>query len=279
MTIKFDLGKFAQNMQKVGSSMLQNGVLLAATRDMNRGGMYGMGGFCGGSIWGFSGGMMGCTPPINIFHPMYSSMTCNPYLTQAGLANAAMCGQQMMENALAQDSQLITQDQNPKVEKQSDFKPEEVKADKSFEEAMDKGGSITFWADNSNETYENALKKLGYSNTKYLDEKHGNKDSELSIDELKAYIKSKNPNSDDATIASYVDKMMKTMDLNGDKKITGDEMTALMAYVDELGSGKKADGTIAFDEFNFATTIMQDKNLSNNMKESIKEKQENLFDK
>ena len=72
--MSFDLGKFAQNLQRVGTGMLGNGILLASTREINRGGgMWGvgMGGFYGPSIWGCTGGMMGCTPPpMNIFHPM-----------------------------------------------------------------------------------------------------------------------------------------------------------------------------------------------------------------
>ena len=286
MTIQFDLGKIAKNLQTLGNSMLGNGLLLAATQQINRGGFYGP------SIWGCSGGFIGCTPPLSIFHPMYSSMNYNPYLTQAGLQVAAQAGAEMMDQALAQQNQLIQPAEN--VEKtENDFS--DIEASSEFENKMTTGEDVTFvtsaWSKKSNkdnlsteeqkalkDSYKKSVSQLGYSHTKYIDQEYGNDDNKITIDELKNYIKAKNPDEDDSTIEQYAQNILKTLDINADENISGDEMTALMAYIDEFGENKKADGKISPEDFNFATYIMQDNGeLNTSFGNRIKESHENLF--
>ena len=286
MTIQFDLGKIAKNLQTLGNSMLGNGLLLATTQQMNRGGFYGT------SVWSCSGGFIGCTPPLSIFHPMYSSMNYNPYLTQAGLQIAAQAGAEMMEQAMAQQNQLI-QPADKTEEPANDFS--DVEASSYFEDKMAAGEDVSFvtsaWSEKANkedlsteeekaltDSYKKSVSQLGYSHTKYIDKEYGNDDNKITIDELKNYIKAKNPDEDDSTIEQYTKNLLKTLDINKDENITGDEMTALMAYIDEFGENKKADGKISPEDFNFATYIMQDNGeLNTSFGNRIKESHENLF--
>ena len=286
MTIQFDLGKIAKNLQTLGNSMLGNGLLLATTQQMNRGGFYGT------SVWSCSGGFIGCTPPLSIFHPMYSSMNYNPYLTQAGLQIAAQAGAEMMEQAMAQQNQLI-QPADKTEEPANDFS--DVEASSYFEDKMTAGEDVSFvtsaWSEKANkedlsteeekaltDSYKKSVSQLGYSHTKYIDKEYGNDDNKITIDELKNYIKAKNPDEDDSTIEQYTKNLLKTLDINKDENITGDEMTALMAYIDEFGENKKADGKISPEDFNFATYIMQDNGeLNTSFGNRIKESHENLF--
>lgn len=286
MTIQFDLGKIAKNLQTLGNSMLGNGLLLATTQQMNRGGFYGT------SVWSCSGGFIGCTPPLSIFHPMYSSMNYNPYLTQAGLQIAAQAGAEMMEQAMAQQNQLI-QPADKTEEPANDFS--DVEASSYFEDKMAAGEDVSFvtsaWSEKANkedlsteeekaltDSYKKSVSQLGYSHTKYIDQEYGNDDNKITLDELKNYIKAKNPDEDDSTIEQYAQNILKTLDINADENISGDEMTALMAYIDELGDNQKADGKISPEDFNFATHIMQDKGeLNTSFGNRIKESHENLF--
>ena len=64
MGIEFNLGKFANNMQKLGESFLGNTLFLASTRSITRGGMYGP------SVWGCMGGLSGGMPYTGSIFPM-----------------------------------------------------------------------------------------------------------------------------------------------------------------------------------------------------------------
>lgn len=291
MTISFNLGKLAQNLQKAGSSMLGTGLFLATTREINRGNIwgmgYGMGMGCygGGSIWGCYGGLTGaCPPPMDIFHPMYSSMGFNPYYTQAGLAQAYENGKAMAERAMAEANQLI-QDPN---------KNNSYEADPSIETAKD-GEEVSFvdekWTELANKEnltdaereqrdklYQEGVTKLGYGHTKYLDQEYGNKDGELNLEELTNYLQKKYPEESKETLSAKAKTLIESLDLNNDNKISGDEMAAMLTYADELKDDKR-DGKIGFEELEFTTSMMQDEQMKDGLKEDFTNIHKNLFNK
>lgn len=291
MPINFNLGKLAQNLQNAGNSLLGTGLFLATTREINRGNIwgmgYGMGMGCygGGSIWGCYGGLTGaCPPPMDIFHPMYSSMGFNPYYTQAGLAQAYENGRAMAERAMAQSNQLI-QKQNPYNNIEADSRIEDAKAGEEVSFVDDKWTELANKENLTDEErvqrdklYQEGATKLGYGHTKYLDQEYGNKDGELNLEELTAYLQKKYPEESKETLEAKAKNILATIDLNNDNKVSGDEMTAMLVYADEL-NGDKRDGKIGFDDVEFTTGIMQDEKFNQSIKEDFTNIHKNLFSK
>lgn len=296
--MSFDLGKFAQNLQRVGTGMLGNGILLASTREINRGGgMWGvgMGGFYGPSIWGCTGGMMGCTPPpMNIFHPMYSSdVMCNPYLTQQGMDAAFQYGRNLMENIMSQQHQLVgstgtdgagdtgnidsddTSLMSGDVEANSEFSTKMANGedytfiDSSLKSALE-SGEIT---DESKELYKQSILKAGTGHLKYLDEENGDGDGKLTVNEFIESLVKERPNEDKSKLANAA----ALLDLDGDKIISPQEMSTLMSYMDDMGAGEKRDGTIGTSEYSFVIDTMQEPYYSQGFKEGLTEAKKNLF--
>ena len=95
MTFKFDLEIFGKCLQGLGQGLMQGGILMDTTRMIHRRGMYG-----GMSIWGCGTFMPGgCTPPLNIWHPMYAGNTTNPYLIQQGNNIATFQAKEIFDQA------------------------------------------------------------------------------------------------------------------------------------------------------------------------------------
>ena len=299
MPINFNLGKFAENLQKAGSSMLQSGLLLTASREIGRGGLWGgsiwgmgmgMGCYGGGSIWGCYGGIMPGAPPLNISHPIYSSTYANPYLTEAGMASAAQYGRDLIDNYLAQQNQLI-QGNTPGA---NTYNPSDVEASNQFENAMKDGKGIKFvtdaWTKLANkenpteeeqalrdESYKQSVANLGYSHTKYLDKEYGNGDGKMALSEITSYLAEKYPDIDKSEINTYAQNILNTLDIDGNKEITGDEMTALLAYIDEKGANNKRDGEIHAEDYENINNFMHDEILSENLKANFTTIHKNLF--
>lgn len=93
MGIEFNLGKFANNMQKLGESFLGNTLFLASTRSITRGGMYGP------SVWGCMGGLSGGMPYTGSIFPMgggfYTGSMYGGGMWTPGLYNMGSSRQQM----------------------------------------------------------------------------------------------------------------------------------------------------------------------------------------
>lgn len=283
MTIKFNLGQLAQNLQKVGNNFLGNAVLLESSRNMQYGGF-------GGSIWGCGGGMMGgCTPPLNIFHPMYSGNQCNTYLTQAGMVNAEMAAHQMFEEALAQQkSYEIPSYTQPSIDtKQGEaFEAAMKEENKDFkfvndawENANNKEEKTDAEKKQINDAYNASATNAGKSYISYLDKKYGNNDGEMSLDEYTDYLietrLGKDATSEDkADMREMAQTAFATLDLDENQKIGYKEMSSVIGFLDKLGGGKR-DGKI-----NSASNQIFEEELFNGnemIKDELKNSYKNLF--
>lgn len=300
MTISFNLGKFAQNLQRVGAGMLGNGLFLAASREIQHGGFWGpgMGGFYGGSIWGCGGGMMGCTPPMNIFHPMYSSMNYNPYMAQAGIDQAAAYGHALAEQALAQSNQLVSGSQQTTEADNADGAggteetSAEVEASNEFTTKMQNGEDFQFvsngWKNLLNkpnrteeeskelkEAYNQSIAYAGEAHIKNIDKEYGNGDGKVTVEEFIESLAKENQGIDKAQL----EQAAKTLDLDGDQKISGQEMSALMAFLDELGKEDRRDGVISAEDYGFVMNTLTSPDLSEGYKENLNTIKDGLFGK
>lgn len=299
MTIKFNLGQLAQNLQKVGNNFLGNAVLLESSRGMQCGGFGGsiwgcnggLGGGFSGNIWGFSGGMMGgCTPPLNIFHPMYSNNQYNPYLTEAGMANAEIYGRQMFEQVRAQQNES-NNSYNTSTQPEIDTKQGEefetaMKEDKEFkfvneawENAFNKEDKTDAEKKLINEAYNASATNAGKSYLAHLDSKHGNKDGEMSLDEYTDYLietqLGKDATSEQkAEMRESAQRAFAILDLDNSKNIGYKEMSAVMAYLDTI-AGEQRDGNIN----SISKKIFDEGLLSGEegIKEELENSHKNLF--
>ena len=254
----FNWAKFGQNMQKLSQTMLQGGFLMAMN-DMRGSGCHG--GF-GRSIWtghncgcntGFYGMGMGMPSPY-LNHPMYAANTTNPYLLQSGLVNAEAFGATMYQQALAaikaQQAQLPTTT-TPQIT--------DSRLGNEFETNLKDKGEFTFMTENwtklnekenltqaekdaISEAYNKGIKDLGASWLKHLDEKHGNKDNKLSLDEFTTYVKDKfgNKYSNDD-----IKQIYNAIDSDETKNsIESSEISALITKID-TDENDKLDGKIS----------------------------------
>lgn len=250
MGIEFNLGKFANNMQKLGESFLGNTLFLASTRSITRGGMYGP------SIWGCMGGLGGGMPYTG---SLYGGMM-DPGLYNMGMQQAADAAKMYFEQNLAQikaSQQAATQ--TPQDTKFGEELSKSMDAQKEYKFVTDK------WEELNNkenpteqeqtaveESYVKSVKALGKSYLSYVDKQHGNADGEMTKDEFTTYFLEKivgntATEEEKAQIRADAGKAFENLDINGDKKITSSEMTSLIAYMDALGG--KGDGKISAGEF------------------------------
>lgn len=287
MTIKFNLVKLAQNLQKVGNNLLGNAILLESSRGMR---CSGFGGGYGGSIWGCSGGIMGgCTPPLNIFHPMYSDNQYNPYLTQAGMVNAEMAIHQMYEEALEQQKKNqfpgFTQTETDTTQGE-EFETAMKEANKDFkfvneawENANNKEEKTDAEKKQINDAYNASATNAGKSYISYLDKKYGNDDGEMTLDEYTDYlIETRLGNDatseDKADMREMAQTAFATLDLDENKKIGYKEMSSVIGFLDNLGGGKR-DGKIN----STSNQIFEEELFNGNemIKEELKDSYKNLF--
>ncbi len=267
MTLKFNLEIFGKCLQGLGQGLMQGGILMNTTRMIHRGGMY------GGSIWGCGTFMpWGCTPPLNIWHPMYADNTTNPYLIQQGNDFATAQAKQIFDQAYEyykkQEQQFGPQ-----------FPPTETDINtatqigKEINSAINKENgqySITtslysslFQKENKtdsekehlNSAYKVSVKTAGESYMNYIDTEHGNADRSLSKDEFTDYmmsyfcIESAEQLSPDQK--ELLSEIFNKLNLNDDGKISIDELSAFIQYVDTVEDDKK-DGKITASGFDAA---------------------------
>ena len=263
MGIEFNLGKFANNMQKLGESFLGNTLFLASTRSITRGGMYGP------SVWGCMGGLSGGMPYTgSIFHmgggfytgSMYGGGMMDPGLYNMGMQQAADAAKMCFEQNLAQikaSQQAVTQStQDTKfgeeLSKSMDAQKEYKFVTDKWEELNNKENPTEQEQTAVEESYVKSVKALGKSYLSYVDKQHGNADGEMTKDEFTTYFLEKivgntATEEEKAQIRTEAEKAFENLDINGDKKITSSEMTSLIAYMDALGG--KGDGKISAGEF------------------------------
>lgn len=272
--MSFNWSKFGQSMQKLSQTMLQ-GTILYAARDMR-----GCGGF-NQSIWGgghhcHHAGMYGMNnmygmygmgmPSPNIWHPMYSSNTTNPYLIQQGANNAENWGRMMYEQALAQiqarDAQVTqnsqytgltnpTLNENAGEEFTNDLKTkgEHTFVTEKWTQLNNKDSASATEQDiaNLSKAYNVSISALGIDLLGDIDKKFGNNssDNKLTADEFTAFAKDKF--GDNAT-KEKIDLAFERLDTNNDGSITTDELTAALYVMDEKNDD--IDGKILKDDYN-----------------------------
>ena len=269
--MSFDVGKFAQSMQKLGQTMLQGTILIAANDARRHGGMYGP------SIWGkkcgcgmgmyYSGGM----PSPFLSHSMYSSNTTNPALIQQGMMDANAYGAQIFQNIKQQLMAQKQQSQTPETQT-----PDTTQA-KEFENNLTTNGEHTFvtekWTETNNKNpeevsedeqlelaqgYFNGVSGLAISYLFDADNEHGNNknDSKLSEDEFSDFAKAKfGANATNEKIKLAFERL----DVNKDNNISTDEMTAAFTVLDEI-NGKDRDGKISKNDYEQFIKALADNN-------------------
>jgi len=307
--MSFDVGKLAQGLQKMGQTLTQGTILLAANDARKHGGLIGLsvwgggcygGGLMGPSVWGggcCGGGMMGPSvwggmncgygmPPLNIHHPLYSSNYTNPYLIQQGVYNAEQQGAALFNQIKAQYTAQQQQTQPRQLDN-------EMLYGKEFENNLKTKGEHSFvtekWIENNNkeeltdkemqelaEGYFQGVSGLATSYLHNIDEQHGNNSDaksigKLTLDEFTNFAKTKfGAKATDEKIALAFERL----DVDGNKNITSNEMTAAFTVVDELTEDR--DGKISKDDFNSFASKLGDN--TSNIGELIKTEYHNYFD-
>lgn len=259
MGIEFNLGKFANNLQKLSESFLGNTLFLTSTRSITRGGM------CGPSIWGCMGGLGGGIPYTGSIFPMgggfytgsmYGGMM-DPGLYNMGMQQAANAAEMYFQQNLAQikaSPQATRQDTKfgEELSKNMDAQKEYKFVTDKWEELNNKENPTEEEQTKVEESYIQSAKALGKSYLSYIDKQHGNADNEMTKAEFTTYFLEKivgntATEEEKAQIRADAEKAFENLDINGDKKITSSEMTSLIAYMDALGG--KGDGKISAKEF------------------------------
>ena len=259
MGIEFNLGKFANNMQKLSESLLGNTLFLTSTRSITRGGM------CGPSIWGCMGGLGGGIPYTGSIFPMgcgfyagsmYGGMM-DPGLYNMGVQQTANAAEMYFQQNFAQikASQQVTRQDTKfgeELSKNMDAQKEYKFVTDKWEELNNKENPTEEEQTKVEENYIQSAKALGKSYLSYIDKQYGNADTEMTKAEFTTYFLEKivgntATEEEKAQIRADAEKAFENLDINGDKKITSSEMTSLIAYMDALGG--KGDGKISANEF------------------------------
>lgn len=281
--MSFDVGKFAQSMQKLGQTMLQGTILIAANDARRHGGMYGP------SIWGnqcrcgmgmyYSCGM----PSPFLSHPMYSSNTTNPALIQQGMMDANAYGAQIFQNIKQQLMAQKQQSQTPETQT-----PDTTQA-KDFENNLNTNGEHTFvtekWAETNNKKaeeitdqdtedlatgYFEGVSGLAISYLLDADNEHGNNktDRKLSLDEFTNFAQAK---FGAKATNEKIKLAFERLDVNKDNNISTEEMTAAFTALDEITETR--DGKISKEDYELFISALGDNN--SNIGEKIKEEYNN----
>ena len=238
MSIKFDFGKFAQNMQTLGSDMLKNTVLLASTRRMPP-----CGGFYGPSIWGCPGGLTGGFPMNSLYgpYPMLPGQT-DPYLTQFGLDGAYRRAEKYYNEAPVY-SPTGRMTQTPTDTTFGKEFSDSLKTQKEFSFVTDKWQELNAKEDLTEDeeaavadAYRESAKELGKSYISYLDKEHGNNNGEMTLDEYTTYLIDTlvGPDAsaeDKANVTQAAQEAFKKLDLNGSNTLDAKDMAAVMVYL------------------------------------------------
>lgn len=277
MTLKFNLEIFGKCLQGLGQGLMQGGILMNTTRMIHRGGMY------GGSIWGCGTFMpWGCTPPLNIWHPMYADNTTNPYLIQQGNDFATAQAKQIFDQAYEyykkQEQQFMPQVTDSQQTTQTEI-------GKQIQDALQiKSGEYSIVTSQYNtlfnkETktaeeqrvldtaYKTSVKSAGESYINYADKEYGNSDGSLTKDEFTEYIMGTLNGGTDYSLTDEgreaIEAAFNKLNLDNNGKISKEEMSAFIGYLDTVIDGKK-DGKItseALDNFesdaNMKATLQQ----------------------
>ena len=266
--MSFNLNKLGDMLLKVGTSTLQTASFGVAAKALNspcNGGVSIFGGGC----CGYPGGM-GMNIPISMSIGGYgcpSPLGMANYVDQMALGQAYSQGFALGESLKAQyqNSNMIglniTQLQtsvNPAAEK---FSEHNTALGQIFDENTKNGKTTQFTTSDWSKMSEGAEKDKKYteqasniakSYVAYMDQKSGNKDNEITLQE---YLKH-NMDSDlkeDATeeeIKAYKEfatTSFNKIDQNRDGKIDWKEMTSLFGTFDAAKDGKR-DGQITKDE-------------------------------
>ena len=259
MTFKFDLQTFGQNLQKLGQSMIQGGILMNTTSMIHRGGLYRT------SVWGCGFMPGGCTPPLNIWHPMYGDMSTNPYLTQQGMMTAAAQGKAIFDQAyehfkkLEQQNPYLNPLQQP-IQQTSTESGEQIQSaivdqngeysmtTSAYNELFNKENKTEAEQEQLENDYRTSVKTAGESYTDYLDKEYGNEDGSLTKEEFTDYLTRTLGSNINKFDRQTIENAFNKLNLNSDGTISKDEMSALLAYIDLAADGQK-DGKITRQGF------------------------------
>lgn len=288
MTFKFDLEIFGKCLQGLGQGLMQGGILMDTTRMIHRRGMYG-----GMSIWGCGTFMPGgFTPPLNIWHPMYAGNTTNPYLIQQGNNIAGFQAKEIFDQAYEyykkQEQQFTPQITDSQQTTQTEI-------GKQIQEALQNESgeySITTSQYNAllnkqNKTaeeeqlldtaYKASVKSAGESYMNYADKEYGNSDGSLTKDEFTEYIMGTINGGTDCSITDEgreaIEAAFNKLNIDDNGKISKDEMSAFIGYLDTVIDGKK-DGKITGAAFFKALEAFES---DSNMKATLQQIHSDLY--
>ncbi len=274
MTLKFNLEIFGKCLQGLGQGLMQGGILMNTTRMIHRGGMYGW------SIWGCGTFMPGgCTPPLNIWHPMYADNTTNPYLIQQGNDFATAQAKQIFDQAYEyykkQEQQFMPQVTDSQQTTQTEI-------GKQIQDALQiKSGEYSIVTSQYNtlfnkETktaeeqrvldtaYKTSVKSAGESYINYADKEYGNSDGSLTKDEFTEYIMGTLNGRTDYSLTDEgreaIEAAFNKLNLDNNGKISKEEMSAFIGYLDTVIDGKK-DGKITSEAFKALDNFESDANM------------------
>ncbi len=288
MTLKFDLEIFGKCLQGLGQGMMQGGMLMSTTRMIHRGGLYG-----GMSIWG-CGSFMGCPPPLNIWHPMYADNTTNPYLIQQGNNYASLQAQELFDKAYEYYKKQEQQfgPQFPPTESEQTTQTEIGKEIQNALINVNGEASITtsqystlFNKENKTEeekelldkAYKESIKSAGESYINFADKTYGNADGSMTTDEFTEYLMGTITRDTGYELTEegkeVLPKAFNKLDLNGDNKISKDEMSALLGYID-ISADNQKDGKLTNTGF---FSALQGFESEDTFKDTLKDIHDDLY--
>ena len=125
------------------------------------------------------------------------------------------------------------------------------------------------------EAYNQSIAYAGEAHIKNIDKEYGNGDGKVTVEEFIESLAKENQGIDKAQL----EQAAKTLDLDGDQKISGQEMSALMAFLDELGKEDRRDGVISAEDYGFVMNTLTSPDLSEGYKENLNTIKDGLFGK
>lgn len=273
----FSLNKLGDTLLQIGKSTLQTGTFYATAKALNSpcamgGSVFGCGTFGGYASYPMVGYNMGC-------YGFNQMGMLNSYNTQMAIGQAYGQGFALGEQIKAQGdmgmfgtNQAFSAWKNPYANANQTIEPTKNKAAEKFDEHPTELGeqfennsrnnkTTQFVMSDWSKTAEGKEKDAKYteytsnfakSYIAFMDEKSGNKDNEITLEEyLKHNMASVLPaDVTDAEKAEYkalAQTSFKKIDQNGDGKIDWKEMSALFSTYDAMQDGKR-DGKITTAE-------------------------------